>query len=158
MVVETAEDTDRDYELWALMRRTCDAMTRAREDELRAFDLSMIQAATLFAVKTIKGPATPAEISRWLFRQAHSVSGLLDRMEKDGLVRRVKDLEKKNLIRVTLTEKGEKAYQQSRARNSIHGILSCLSEKEREDLRTYMKTLRNRALDELSVRPRTSFP
>lgn len=43
------------------------------------------------------------------------MSGLLDRMEKQGLVRKVNDLERKNPIRVAVTEKGEEAYRSLKA-------------------------------------------
>ena len=76
---------DPEYELWVLFHQACDAMARAREDELRKFGISRIQAAVLFIIKAIEGPATPAEISRWLFREPHTVFRLLKRMEKQGL-------------------------------------------------------------------------
>jgi DNA-binding MarR family transcriptional regulator len=147
-----------DYELWMLFHYTCDAIIRARENELRQIGISRMQAAVLFIVKSIDGPATPAEISRRLFREPHTVSGLLNRMEKDGLVKKTKDLERKNLIRVTITEKGEQAYQQSRELKVIANIMSCLSRKKKENLREYLETLRNRTLEELTVRLEMPFP
>lgn len=156
--MKTNVATNQDYELWVLLHQTTDAMVRTREDELRQFSISRMQSAVMFIVKAIEGPATPAEISRWLFREPHTVSGLLNRMEKQGLVRRVKDLERKNLIRVTLTEKGEKAYHQSRELKVIHEILSCLSPKERDNLRTYLERLRNKALRELGRKEALPFP
>ena len=149
---------DPDYELWMLLHYTCDAMAKVRENELRQIGISRMQRAVLFIVKSIDGPATPAEISRWLFREPHSVSGLLDRMVKQGLVKKTKDLERKNLIRVAITEKGEQAYQQSSEMKVIANIMSCLSRKKRENLREYLETLRNRTLEELTVRREMPFP
>ena len=149
-----------DCELWMLLHQTCDAIIKARENALRKqVGISRMQASVLFIVKAVDGPATPAEISRWLFREPHSVSGLLNRMEKDGLVKKVKDLERKNMIRVAITEKGEKAYHQSGEVTVVPEILSCLSQKKRENLRAYLETLRNRALEELrEEHPRLPFP
>ena len=141
--------TDQGYELWVLLHQACDATARARENELRPVGISGMQAAVLFIVKTLEMP-TPAEISRRLFREPHTVSGLVNRMERQGLVRKVKDLERKNLIRVAITEKGEEAYQQSREMKVIHKLLSSLSQEEQENLRAYLGTLRNRALVELA--------
>lgn len=72
-------------------------------------------------------------------------------MEKDGLIRKRKDLERKNLIRVEITEKGEEAYQRSIAMKVIPGILSCLSQKEHDSLRAYARRLRNKAVRELGI-------
>jgi len=150
--------SNRDCKLWALLHQTCDAMVRARENELRQNGISSTQAAVLFVVKAVTVPATPAEISRWLFREPHTVSGLLNRMEKQGLVRKVKDLERKNMIRIVITEKGEQAYQWARGMKSTQKILSCLSPEEHDSLRTYLKALRNKALEEIGVGYQLPFP
>jgi len=156
--MKTNVSIDPEYELWVLLHQACDAMIRARENELREFGISRMQAAVLFIVKAIDGPATPAEVSRWLFREPHTVSGLLGRMEKQGLVRQVKDLERKNMIRVAITEKGEEAYQRSKELKVIRTILSSLSPEQREVLRPYVETLRNKALGELGMKYRLPFP
>ena len=149
---------DSDYELWWLLHQTCDTIIRARENELRKIGVSRMQRAVLFIVKMVKGPATPAEISRWLFREPHTVSGLLDRMEKQGLIRKAKDLERKNLIRIVITEKGEQAYQRSGDMTMIPKILSCLTQKKKDSLRGYLEKLRNKAVEELRIEYPLPFP
>jgi DNA-binding MarR family transcriptional regulator len=79
-------------------------------------------------------------------------------MEKEGLVRKTKDLERKNLIRVSLTEKGQQAYYQSSRLESVHRIMSSLSEEERQQLSSCLETLRDRALKELGMEQRPPFP
>jgi len=133
------EDTNAD--LWLLMRRVCHLTSRARELELSQYDLSPIQAAVLFCAQALGKKATIAQISRQLIRQPHSMSGLITRMEEDGLVKRVKDLDKKNLVRVALTNKGRRAHHQAIKRESIHRIYSVLSEKEREQMMSYLQRL-----------------
>ena len=156
--METNAARDQDYELWVLLQQSCDAMTRARENEVREFGISAMQAAALFCIKGIEGPATPAEISRWLFREPHTVSGLLQRMENQGLVKKVKDLERKNMIRIIITEKGEKAYQQSKKLKVIRTVLSSLSAEQKDIIRPYLETLRNMALQELGLKYKLPFP
>jgi len=118
----------------------------------------MIQAAVLLLVKGAQEPVTPAKLSRWLFRQPHTVSGLLNRMEKQGLVNKSKDLERRNLVRVTLTKKGEQAYQQQSDMRVIRKVLSSLSSKERDNLKAYLRTLREETLEELVVKRQLPFP
>ncbi len=155
--METNVARNQDYELWGLVHQAAHAMERAREDELRPIGISMMHAAVLYIVKAGKEPVTPAQISRWLFREPHSVSGLLQRMEKQGLVKRAKDLERKNVIRVTLTEKGEEVYQRSREMKPIRRILSHLSPEERDSLSASLQTLRDKALEEHRRGPRWAF-
>ena len=85
--------TDQDYNLWVLLHQAKDAVFKAREKELSQYGISAMEAAALFIIQAIGDKATPAEISRWIFREHHTVTALLSRMEKKGLITKVKDLE-----------------------------------------------------------------
>ncbi len=150
--------TDQDYDLWVLLRRTSLVVLKARERELAQYGISAVKAAVLLIVQAIGREATPAEISRHLLRESHSVSGLLSRMEREGLVNKIKDLDKKNRVRIAITEKGHEAYYQSAKRESLHNIMSVLSEKERRQLMSYLEKLRDKALLELAITHKPSFP
>ena len=141
-------------ELWALLSQASNAMSRVADSELSQVGISMMQAAVLVFVKNSKEPVIPAHISRWLFREPHTVSQLLMRMEKQGLVKRTKDLDRRNQVRITLTEKGEKAYQKQIEMRSIGKILSTLSPEECDKLGARLKKLRDEAVKELDSRPR----
>jgi DNA-binding MarR family transcriptional regulator len=149
---------DEDYNLWVLLRQTRDAMVKAREKELEKYGISSIQAAVLFNVQAIGPEATPAEISRRLVREPHSVSGLLNRMEKQGLITRVKDLPKRNMVRVSLTEKGREAYELSTKRFSMHDTMSVLSEVEQSQLWSMLEKLRDKALKLAGIGHELPFP
>jgi len=139
------------FELWVLLRHTTDALARAREKELRKSGISRIQAAVLFILDTLTPPVIPAAISRRLVRKAHTTSELLNRMVKKGLIKKVKDLERKNQVRVVMTEKGQEAYRDSREMAVVSRTLSCLSLSEREEFRSYLTRLRDKALEELGA-------
>ncbi len=144
-------DQDHYYQLWWLIIHMRRAMYRARTKELFRYGITPEEAAVLFATNAIGFKATPAEISRMLLRQPHSISALINRMKGKGLVSKVKDLEKKNQVRVALTEKGQRAYEQSVKRDSIHRIMSSISEDECEHLAACLKLLRDKALEEAGI-------
>ena len=151
------QSTDEEYKLWWLILHMRRAMRKARARELFQYGISPEEAAVLFITQT-RGPrVTPAEISRCILREPHSTFGLLSRMEKKGLVKKVKDLDKKNLIRVVLTEKGRKAYYQSTKRESINKIVSSLSKEERQQLRKLLEKLRDKAFEELGINYKPRF-
>jgi DNA-binding MarR family transcriptional regulator len=150
--------SDQDYNLWVLLRQVRDAMSKARDKELEKHGMSSIQAAVLFNIHSIGHDATPAEISRRLVREPHSVSGLLNRMEQHGLIKRVKDLPKKNMVRVTLTEKGEKAYQLTMKRITMHEIMKVLTDEERKEMWVSLPKLRDRALRLAGIGHELPFP
>src|SRR3989304_1799206 len=124
-----------DFALYMLLTQAAHVMVRVREKELKQWQLLVPQVQLLQLVHTLGAKSTPAEISRWMIRETHTVSGILDRMEKEGLVRRVADPNRKNGVKVVLTRKGEQArLKASSARDSISSIWSRLSEKERKQL------------------------
>ena len=90
-----------DFTLWVLLRQAKDAVFKATGKELSRYGISPEQAGVLSIVQSLDNKATPAEISRWLLREPHTVSGILSRMEKKGLLRKTTDLDRKNLVRVT---------------------------------------------------------
>jgi DNA-binding MarR family transcriptional regulator len=128
------------------------ALFQARANELAEYGVTPMKATVLFIVKSIGDKATPAEISRWLFLKPHSVSGLLTRMGKDGLIARVKDLDRKNQVRIVLTEKANGLYRKSTSSKTFNRIMSCLPEEEAEQLESTLEKLRDRALKELGVK------
>ena len=133
-------------------------MVKARDKELRNTGISHVQRSVLFSVNIIGNKATPAELARWLFREPHSMSELLSRMEKAGLIKKVKDLEKKNLVRIVLTDKGCEAYKLSTRHDSINNILSCLSPEELQQFGEYLHRIRGKALSELGIEYKDYYP
>lgn len=159
---KTSPVPDQNFEDWMalrmLIRQTRDVIQRIREDELSQYGISASQSAVLMVVKSIGNKATPAEISRWLFRQPHSVGGILNRMEKDGLIKKTKDLDRKNMIRISLTKKGQLAYQDSLKIEVSSKLIGCFSQTERQQLRLLLEKLRNRAFEELGVKDKPRLP
>jgi len=156
--VKTNSVTDQDFELWVLFHQASDAAVKASDIELGKFGLSWIQAGVLVMLKSSPEPPSPTEISRWLLREPHTLSALLNRMEKHGLIRRTRDSLRKNVIRVLLTEKGEDAYGRIMQMDSVHEILSCLSLKEKGSLMAYSKKLRTKALEQLVIKRKWELP
>lgn len=158
--MENNATVGRERQLFLLLRQTHGLMYKAIEDELRlSGSVPYTQAAVLFVVKAIGEQATPAQISRWLIREPHTVSTLLVRMEKQGLLRKTKDLERKNQVRVTLTEKGEEALRKGmKEETTISKIMSRLSNEEQDCLRAHLETLRSKALEELRIKYKIPLP
>ncbi len=144
-------DGDAYQDLYLLFARARYLTFRAREKELQRYDLTPEQAQVLFLAQGIDSKATPAEISRYILRQPHSVSAIVDRMVKKGLVTKVKDMERKNMVRVAITEKGRKAYELTTRRQSIRNILGALNEKDRAQFRNYLETIMAKAREELGL-------
>ena len=133
-------------------------MIKVRRKELRIYHLSPNKSIVLLSIKVIGDKATPAQISRWLFREPHSISELLSTMEKEGLVRKVKDLDRKNQVRVMMTEKGHEVYYQTLELKAVRKIISSLSSEQHQQLKSCLLALRNSAVKELGTRYELPFP
>jgi len=150
--------SDLDYNLWVLLYQVRDLIFRARENELRKYGFLSRQAMVIFIIEAIDGKATPTEIAKWALREPHSISAILDRMEKDGLVSKVKDSRKKSQVNISLTEKGKQVYNQSLKRESIWEIMSCLSAEEHQQLWKTLEKLRARAFETRTKVTELPFP
>ena len=145
--------------LWWLLFRTRDAMDRGRRRELwKQVRISPREAAAIVCIQALDKKATPSEISRWLFRERNSISELLQRMEKRGLVTKSKDLQVKNVIRVELTEKGEQIYRYVAKGITIHSIMSSLSTEDCNQLARLLTKLRSKAWEELNISKPPPYP
>ena len=143
--------TEQYSELWRLLAQTKNAILKARTRELLQYDVSATQARFLFVIQGLGDKATPTEIGQRLLQEPSSVSEFLSRLERNGLVKKVRDLNKKNMVRVVLTEKGLEIHYRTMKRESVHKIMSSLSDEECQQMRSYLLKLRRKALKEIGI-------
>jgi DNA-binding MarR family transcriptional regulator len=148
----------RELALWLLLMRTARVIARARERELIDGSVSAQGFAVLLTILRQGPRATPASISRETILERNTISQQLTRMEKDGLVNRVKDLERKNQVRIEVTEKGYRGFLQAGRRPITGTIMSVLSKEEHEALWEILAKLRSEALAELGVSAKAAYP
>lgn len=134
------------YRLAMLLRQAADAMLRARQSELQHIGVSTIEAATLLAIDDLGDRALPIRISEWILRRPNSTSALLQRMEQDRLVERAYNLERRNLVRMQLTDHGREILAKVADRSSVEDVFGSLSEDEKERLESLLLQVRTAAL------------
>jgi len=142
--------SDEYFVLWIMIAQTKDAILRARQRDYARFNISNERRAVLWNIQNNGGRATPVEISRQLFRELHSVTEMLKRMEKEGLIARYKG-SGRSKVEVKLTEKGLEIFNQSLHNETDRRIFSVLTKKERERLASYLWKLRGQVLKELGI-------
>ena len=139
------------YELWVLLQQAHYIMGKLREQELKELNVSITQAKVLAIIKSLDSPATPAEIARHVLRAPHTVSELISRMAAQGLVHKVKDLDRKNMVRIEITDKGEQVYEESKKMKYVSEAMSQLPEADRKNLNTYLIRLRDLASEKVGI-------
>jgi DNA-binding MarR family transcriptional regulator len=146
-----------DRVLWSVLRNVGHVMKRVRDRELSRYGLTTRQAGILRHVHVLGDKATPTAIARTTYREPTTVSAILTRMEKQGLVRRVKDRRKKNEVRICLTRKGEQCRKYAARRESVKRIMARLSPETRLQLLKGLREFQRSLLEELAENYRDSF-
>lgn len=105
-ILPTREDFENNLRFRVTLRR----FLRWSEDQANSAGLTPAQHQLLVALKGHPGPEPPAirDLADYLLLQSHSTVGLVDRAEAAGVVRREQDGKDGRVVRVCLTEKGER--------------------------------------------------
>jgi DNA-binding MarR family transcriptional regulator len=138
---------------WNVLRQTWIAVNKAAEVKLAKVGLTPEKAAVLWACRDYTGTLTPAEIARLVFRENQTIAGLLNRMEKEGLVTRVPKRKGHPFTEVKITSKGEKLTGPGVEiyKGLIKGLVSGLSVDEQKQLQKLLRVLRQKMLDDLHM-------
>lgn len=140
------------YDTYVLLQRVTYMIRRAREYEVKQeLGITLAKTVAILAIKAADNPITPSELSRKIHREAHSVHELVNRMEKDGLVIKVKDPRWSRKVIIELTPKGEEINTRARNSSIIKKIFSSLSTKERKNFYSYVEKLRLKTLTEFAI-------
>jgi DNA-binding MarR family transcriptional regulator len=133
--------------LWLLMHRT-EALLKMCEDKVFGeHKLTTEQLSVLMTIKYFGDPVRPSDVAGWLVRSTNSVSMIVDRMVKAGLVRRIRDKRDRRAVHLFITSKGEELLKPATIAgwNSIKGIMSTLSYEEMLTLHSLLEKIKYKA-------------
>jgi len=130
--------------LWLLLHRVRDGIVLCEDSIFGKYGLTTEQFSVLAAVKSRGGSLKPSELAQIVARSPNSVSMLVDRMVKAGLVKRTRDRKDRRVVNVSLTGKGEKALGPAGPAGweFIQKILSPLSYKDKQALTSMLEVLK----------------
>ena len=128
---------------WTLFDGTKFVIARLREMEIAQFGLTLEQLVVLHTIAENHGSMTTKTLEEATLRQHHSISVLMNRMIKMGLLAKTrKEGENRNTIFVT--KKGEELLK-SITNISIEMTFSSLKTPEKEQLAQYLRYLSEKA-------------
>ncbi len=136
---------DNHYNLAAQVFFTHHALSKAKQSQLIDIGITYVEFQLLWAVEGLGKAATPAEISRVLMRKPPTMSALLNRMEKNGLVKRKNDPKNKKLKKVVMTPKGQKSLKLARQDDIMHTIMNAMTQQELDQLSSLLNKLKSTA-------------
>src|SRR4030042_1570385 len=85
---------------WLTCHRTCNLIARCEEAVFARVGISPQQFGVLHAISECAEPVTISKIAKYTDRDHNTISMIVDRMEKSGMVTRLRDLNDRRLVRI----------------------------------------------------------
>ncbi len=128
--------------LWVVLARCFNSFAQAEAQHLKSFALTSPQFGVLESLAHL-GPMKMCEIGSKLLMSGANVTGVVDRLEKKGLVRRVMDAEDRRLFLIHLTEDGSRLITKIFPLHAVRVemLASVLTSKEKRQLTELLKKL-----------------
>jgi len=116
---------------YVVLRRAADAVARYVESELGEWGMTTAQYGVLLHLSRGE-PLSLTDLSGRIFRSNSTLTSLIDRMERDGLVNRAAHANDRRVTTVELTARGGELLSEIRAhhRPFLADMMACLSPEE----------------------------
>lgn len=138
--------------LWFITHRTRDVLRNCEDRVFGKYGLTTEQYGVLAVMKVLGGSVRVTDLARGLGRSANSVSMIVDRMVKAGLVRRGRDRGDRRTVRVSVTNKAEVAFRPATVAGLelIREVTSPLSYEDKRTFVSLHEAIKHKALQYLN--------
>jgi DNA-binding MarR family transcriptional regulator len=138
--------------LWRTVYQTYTRFKNGMDQVLSEYRLTMEQYLVLATIKYHDPPMRITDVAGWLERSTNSVTMIVDRMVKAGLLRRVRDRRDRRTVNVFLTSKAETVLKAANpaAWEYMQQGMSPLSYKDRDAMASLLRTLNYKLLEYLN--------
>jgi DNA-binding MarR family transcriptional regulator len=139
---------------WVVFHQTHDLIIKYEDNAFGSEEITREQFLILWMMKFMdvdgKSPVTITDLTSSLIRNVNSISAIVDRMEKRGLIKKIRDLPDRRAIRLTMTEKGIQVYKSALKQDKQirKKIISIFSDKELRTLVALLKKMKKRITEE----------
>jgi DNA-binding MarR family transcriptional regulator len=130
--MENQDLLDLNFKIWILIGDLHHKMVLVRQKELDEYNVSTRQLRILRLIESLGPEARLSKIAKTVQRKIDVISRQAVMMEKDGLIKRIRDKPKSRLLRLELTEKGQELLNNIHRSKGMNEVLSVLTEKERQ--------------------------
>jgi DNA-binding MarR family transcriptional regulator len=128
-------------------------MLKACEDQVFSkHKITTQQYVVLVTIKYLGKHVRPTDVARLLAHSPNSVSMIVDRMVKGGLLRRIRDRRDRRVVFLTITDKGEKILKPAVTAGweFVQKVLSPLSSGDRDAFLKLLSTVQYEACRQLA--------
>lgn len=123
---------------------TADVANRYLSVKFKKYTSHRTRYGILIALITHDGTMTPTALGKSVFRTSDTITRIVDRLERDGLVKREPQDADRRVRKVTITRKGIDFIKSTMATRQTlsHKATSCLNQEQVEELRSLLSQLR----------------
>jgi len=138
--------------LWRQVYQTYTLLKKCEDQVFEEYGLTTEQYGVLVAMDYLGSPIKVTDVARWLERSTNSISMIIDRMVKIGLVKRARSTGDRRIVYLTATSKGKSALKPATLASLevIKKILSPLSYEDRSALLNLLGTIKYEMLEYLN--------
>jgi DNA-binding MarR family transcriptional regulator len=138
--------------LWLLMHQAYTSLKDCEDQIYGEKGLTTEQYAVLVTIKYLRDPVRITDVAQWIGRHTNSVSMIVDRMVKAGLLRRVRDRVDRRAVHLVMTSKAENALKPATLAGweFIQKIISPLSYEDKHTFARLLETIRYETLNYLN--------
>ena len=131
------------YEAWLAVQNSAKTVVKVSERNLAKVGISVGEFLALRTLAT-SGPCPMVDLAKEQFISPPALTSIVDSLEKQGLVERVRSKEDRRVINIKITSRGEKLFARAQVlyRQFFEKVMSALTKQEISVLLT--------AFDELS--------
>ena len=147
------EFTDQALTTYILVRQSWLAINRYAEAKLAKVGVTPEKFLVLWTCRDYPGPLIPAEIARISHRENQTIAGLLNRMEREGLVQRIPKRKGHPFTEVKITAKGTKLLDAALPvfKSVVSDLISDMPGQKQRECQQWHRELRDKALDKLHL-------
>jgi DNA-binding MarR family transcriptional regulator len=135
---------------WMLLHQTYDSISKCEDKKLAAEGITAQQHAILMAIHLSDKAPSLTQVADWVDRHVNSITLIVDRMTKAGLVKRVRNSQDRRSYDLVMSKKGEKALQAGvmAGYSLIQELLSGFSDKELQRLSDILEKVRAKTIEQ----------
>lgn len=136
------EQTDLALSLWVKLARASSTFGKLTLENIKTFGLTEPQFGALECLGHL-GPLTLGELSRKQLVSGGNITCVVDNLEKEGLVERVRSTIDRRSIAAQLTPKGKKLFEEIFVKHAecVERIASVLTQQEQKNLSRLLRKL-----------------
>jgi DNA-binding MarR family transcriptional regulator len=141
-------DEVREVNFWVYVN-FADIITRYCDITMKTDDISPLHAIAMWHLVCAGGTSTPTRLAEKMFRSKHSVTKIVDNLEKEGLIVRDFSSKDRRVTQIRMTPAGLQYIKKNQNHASQHAkqVMDCLNATQQKTLIELMNIMKIRMTD-----------